>query len=223
VLTVRGRSRVPAAATGPTRAERLALAGAGAIPVSLVGLSTVGWWELRVLALVVLAPASVVVAVIVARRREARRLVVDALVVGVPATLLYDLLRWTFLAAGLVTRDPFPELGEGLGLDPGWASGYAWRYLGNGTGLALAFLGLGGRGVRLGVGYGLLVCGGLVTVLVLSPGGQVQLFPLTSTSLVMAVAGHVIYGLVLGVLSTRLDRPTDEARPAGPQSKETAG
>ncbi len=206
-------TRVRAAGRGLSPANRLVLIGTGAAPVSLVGLSTAGWWDLRTLALAVLVPALAATAPVVIARPAARRLAGAALAYGMTATLLYDLVRWGCLAAGWVARDPFPDLGTGLGLEPGWLSGYLWRYLGNGSGLALVFLTIGGRRAREGLVHGLAVCTGLIAVLLVSPGGQTQLFPLTAPSLLMAVSGHVVYGLVLGRLSARLDRSPDAGEP----------
>ncbi len=183
-------------------AERLALVAAGGVPVSLVAASAFGL-DLRVLALLVLAPVAALVLLRVVRHRPARALVLWAVGAGTVATALYDLSRGGFLWTGLMDRDPIPHIGSALGLEPAWLAGYAWRYLGNGTGLALAFLALGLRGARAGVAYGLAVCACLLLTLLISPHGTAILFPLDTTTVVMATVGHAIYGGVLGSIADR--------------------
>lgn len=179
------------------------LAAAGMLPVSLIGLSAFGL-DLRLLALVVLAPVLACLLVAVTADPATRALVVRALAAGLVATALYDLLRGGFLWSGLMDRDPIPHIGHALGLEPAWLAGYAWRYVGNGTGLALAFLALGLRGTRTGIVYGLFVCANLLLVLLVSPLGEQILFELSATTIVMATLGHVIYGAVLGAMASRL-------------------
>jgi hypothetical protein len=201
---------VPVAVQGEDRATatgaRLWLAVAGVLPVSLIGLSAFGIWDLRVLALALLVPAIVVTTFVAQRTNGARRALATGARRGIGSTLAYDLFRWTFLWFGWMQTDPIPHIGTALGLSPAWVVGYAWRYFGNGGGLALAFTALGGRGVRVGMVYGLAVCAGLLAVLVVTPFGQQMLFPLNATTVVMAVGGHLIYGGVLGGLAARADK-----------------
>jgi hypothetical protein len=184
-------------------AKRLPVAAAGGVPVSLIAGSAFGL-DLKLLALFILAP---VVALLFARMAvdaPTRRLVGRAVVAGVIATALYDVCRGSFLWSGLMDHDPIPHIGTALGIDPAWAAGYTWRYLGNGTGLALTFLALGLRGTRVGVFYGLGVCSCLLLTLIVSPYGTHILFPLNVTTVIMATLGHMIYGGVLGAIAARL-------------------
>ena len=180
----------------------VALAGAGVTPVSLIAASTFGV-DLRAAALTVLLPAAALVAVLAAADRRTAALVRRAVVAGVVATALYDVSRFGFLAAGVVDGDPIPHIGAELGLTPPALFGYLWRYLGNGAGLALAFLALGLRGRAAGVLYGLAVCGGLLLTLAVSPHGEELLFPLGPGTVVMATVGHALFGAVLGGRATR--------------------
>ena len=173
------------------------------MPVTLIAVSTFDIVGLRDLATHILVPVLLVVGLLLCRQRRLRPLVTHALVAGIVATALYDLFRFGFLWTGLMDTDPIPHIGSALGLDPASVFGYLWRYLGNGVGLAIAFSALGIRGVRNGIVYGLFVCGGLLTTLVLSPHAQEVLFPLTPITVVMATFGHVIYGAVLGALAPR--------------------
>jgi hypothetical protein len=185
------------------RREDAALAAAGMLPVSLIGLSAFGL-DLRLLAVVVLAPVLACLTIAIAVDPVTRALAIRALAAGLVATALYDVLRGGFLWSGLMDRDPIPHIGHALGLEPAWLAGYTWRYLGNGTGLALAFLALGLRGTRAGIVYGLFVCSNLLLVLLVSPLGEQILFELNATTIVMATLGHAIYGAVLGTIAARL-------------------
>jgi hypothetical protein len=187
-------------------AERLTLVAAGFVPVTLIATTTFGVASLHTLALAVLVPAIVAVLVVLARRPAFVPLVVAAIGAGVMATTLYDLYRFSFLWLGVMHRDPIPHIGHALHVRPARAWGYLWRYLGNGSGLALAFCALGMRGVRSGIAFGLFVCAGLLVTLVAAPYGQQMLFPLNTATVVMAIGGHAIYGAVLGALAQRHPR-----------------
>jgi hypothetical protein len=197
----------------PHLRREAALVPAGMLPVTLIGLSAFGA-NLRLLALTVLAPVLACLLVALATDAVTRGLVLRALAAGLVATALYDLLRGGFLWSGLMDRDPIPHIGHALGVQPAWLAGYAWRYLGNGSGLALAFLALGLRGTRVGIAYGLFVCANLLLVLLVSPLGEQILFPLNVTTIVMATLGHAVYGAVLGTIAARMhERRSATTRP----------
>ncbi len=195
----------------PSPATRLTLMFIGAVPVSLIAVWTFGVWSIRTLATWVLLPSLVLLTMMAARSPEVRRLTSRALAVGVVSTFTYDLFRWSCLALGLMNRDPIPHIGAGLGPEPDWVFGYLWRFVGNGGGIALAFYALGGRGVVAGTVHGLFVCCGLLAVLRFAPHGQDMLFPLNLTTVLVATAGHIIYGSTLGALATRLPSPVTPA------------
>jgi hypothetical protein len=196
--------------TQPDAMFRLALVGAGFLPVTLIAISTFGVVGLRDLATHVLAPVVAALAIVAVRRPPTARQIGQAIVAGLVATALYDLFRFGFVLSHL-EADPIPHIGAALHLHPGWVFGYLWRYLGNGSGLALAFMALGFRGVKTGAVYGIVVCAGLITLLVVSPNAQAFLFPLNFTTVVMATVGHTIYGATLGFIT---GRRADEARVA---------
>lgn len=186
---------------------RLALIPVGFLPVTLVAATAFGVAGLRELALFLLLPSLAAVTIVLACRPAWTSTALRAMAAGIVATALYDAFRGSFIVLDLM-QDPIPHIGVALGLDPAWLSGYLWRYLGNGGGMAIAFLALGLRGVRTGILYGLFVCSGLLFTLVVAPYGQEMLFPLNTTTLVMAVGGHITYGATLGWISTSrfLDR-----------------
>ncbi len=177
------------------------LTAGGFLPVSLISAAAFEVATLRQTATLVLAPVVVITLVVMWRNRAVRRMVVVALAMGMAATALYDVFRFGFLVTGLTPNDPIPHIGQALDLHPAWVFGYVWRYVGNGGGLALAFVALGFSGARAGVLYGLFVCSGLVVTLAFSPLGQAMLFELNFTTVVMAVGGHAIYGVVLGSIA----------------------
>jgi len=186
---------------------RLALIPVGFLPVTLIAATAFGVAGLRELALLVLLPSLLALTVVLLCRPRWSPMALRALAAGVVATALYDVFRGSFVVLGSM-QDPIPHIGAALNLDPAWLFGYLWRYLGNGGGMAIAFVALGLRGVRVGIAYGLFVCSGLLFVLVFAPHGQEMLFPLSATTVVMAVGGHVIYGATLGWLAANvLERP----------------
>ena len=208
-FTVQQPAAADRCSTSP--ATRLALMFIGAVPVSLIAVWTFGLWSIRTLATWVLLPSLVLLTVMAARSPAVRKLIFRALAVGAVSTFMYDLFRWSCLLLGLMNRDPIPHIGAGLGLEPDWAFGYLWRFVGNGGGIALAFYALGGRGAAAGTAHGLFVCCGLLAVLRFAPNGQDMLFPLNPTTVIIATAGHIIYGSTLGALAARLRPPLTPA------------
>jgi hypothetical protein len=178
----------------------MVLAATGFLPVTLIAAIAFGVGGLRPLSLRVLPPAVAVAALFAVRDRRLAGAIALGWTSGVVATALYDLFRFSFLWLGLMARDPIPHIGVALGLHPPFVFGYLWRYAGNGGGLGIAFFALNLRGVRAGALFGLFVCAGLVLTLALAPYGQVMLFPLSAATLVMAIGGHLLYGIALGWL-----------------------
>jgi hypothetical protein len=135
------------------------------------------------------------------------------LLAGMIATGIYDSLRLGLMLAGL-WGDPIPGIGRMVLSDPhaNWAWGYVWRFVGNGGGMGVAFAMLPWRGVRLGVAYGSAVCLGLLAILFFWPVAQTHFFPLTPLTAAGAMAGHWVYGGVLGWLTRRWLPPVGRRR-----------
>jgi hypothetical protein len=135
------------------------------------------------------------------------------LVAGMIATGIYDCLRIGLVFAGL-WGDPIPGIGRMALADPNaepyW--GYVWRFIGNGGGMGLAFAMLPWRSIRLGIAYGTTICLGLLGILYFWPVAQVHFFPLTPVTATGAMAGHWVYGAVLGWLTTRWLPPVGRRR-----------
>jgi len=125
-------------------------------------------------------------------------------VAGVLATGVYDLLRLGLVHAGL-WDDPIPGIGRLALADPNanYLWGYVWRFAGNGGGMGMAFAMLPWRGVRSGILYGTGIVSGLIVLLAIWPVAQVHFFPLTPATAAGGVAGHWVYGAVLGWLTAR--------------------
>src|SRR5262249_16433508 len=118
--------------------------------------------------------------------------------------------------------DFIPRLGGWiLGTDSSNAVvGYAWRYFGDGAGIALAFFVACGvletvrpalvrrHPVTLAVGYGVFVWSGLVGTIAFSTRGASMLFALPPASLALSLLGHLIYGGVLGLRLRHATRAT---------------
>lgn len=183
-----------------TRVTRLLLSLIGFLPVTLIAASTFGIVGLRGLATDVLVPALCVATLVVGRDRWARHLVIRAMVVGVLATGMYDLIRFGFIWAAFMHLDPIPHIGVDLHLRPAWVVGYLWRYLGNGAGLSIAFFSLGFSRIRQGLMFGFFVALGLITVLIISPHAAEVLWPLSTISVSMIIIGHLVFGAGLGYL-----------------------
>lgn len=135
------------------------------------------------------------------------------LLAGMIATGVYDLLRIGLMFAGL-WGDPIPSIGRLALNDPNtqWYWGYVWRFIGNGGGMGVAFAMLPWRGVKLGIAYGTAVCLGLVALLYFFPVAQLHFFALTPPTAAGGMAGHWVYGAVLGWLTARWLPPVGRRR-----------
>jgi hypothetical protein len=135
------------------------------------------------------------------------------LVAGMIATGIYDILRIGLMFAGL-WGDPIPSIGQLALNDPDtpWYWGYVWRFVGNGGGMGVAFAMLPWRGVKLGIAYGSAICLGLVGLLYFWPDSQQHFFALTPLTAAGGMAGHWVYGAVLGFLTARWLPPVGKRR-----------
>jgi len=121
---------------------------------------------------------------------------------GIVATIIYDGLRLSLVQVGL-WGDPIPTIGRLALADPhaNFVWGYLWRFMGNGGGMGMAFAMIPWRGVRPGIVYGTMICSGLFALLYFAPQAQTHFFPLTPVTAAGAMAGHWVYGAVLGWLT----------------------
>jgi hypothetical protein len=196
-----------------TLALCLTYATIGFTPIGALALTIGGLWSLTVGALVLIVPGIIAAIVLGVRYPRYGRYALEGLAAGLAAVLIYDLVRWTFVALGL-WGDFIPNIGgwlNGTG-QPDWILGYAFRWLGDGGGMGLTFMVAArtfvprlARPAALGVGiaYGLSIWLCLLVTLIVSPEGQTMLFPLTAVTLILSWVGHVVYGAVLGVFLSR--------------------
>jgi hypothetical protein len=158
-------------------------------------------------------PAVVVMVLVGLRYPAWGKRALIGLVAGMIATGVYDILRIGLMFAGL-WGDPIPSIGRLALADPDadWYWGYVWRFVGNGGGMGLAFAMLPWRGVRLGIAYGSAICLGLVGLLYFWPVSQEHFFALTPPTAAGGMAGHWVYGAVLGWLTARWLPPVGRRR-----------
>ena len=180
------------------------------IPVLAISAHVFWLVSLRTVALFVLLPLVALLAMFVTSRPDrSDRVILAGFVWGLLACAGYDALRLPTVYVAHWWSDFFPAVG-------GWAAGdnsnvvvgYLWRYVGDGGGIAVAFfvlaatLGAGAWSLRrimaLGLAYAVCpVWTGLVLTDLLAPGGR-ELFPISFTTLILALAGHLLFGAVLG-------------------------
>ena len=128
---------------------------------------------------------------------------------GVAACAGYDLFRLPNVYVFHLWGDFFGRIGGwATGTSSNYLTGYLWRYLGDGAGIGVvvflqaAVIGVSSWPRRRVVGYtvAFAVCpvwAGLVLTDWLAPAGR-ALFPLNATTLALSLAGHLIYGAILG-------------------------
>jgi hypothetical protein len=193
----------------------------GAMPVTAIPLSVLGWLPMRTAALACVLPLALVAVALIVRRTPEGCWARDGAVAGLVAVGAYDAVRMPLVAAG-IWPDFIPRIGGWLTGEPSNpALGYTWRYLGDGAGIALAYFAFCGmvlairprlvtaRPVLVSVGYGVFVWTGLLATVVLPAHGEQLLFRLTPASFALSLLGHLIYGAVLGLfLRRRLRRMT---------------
>ncbi len=151
------------------------------------------------------------------------RIVGRGLLAGMFACLVYDSFRlFTVYVLGWM-GDFIPTMGTWITGEPdlqtGAAVGYLWRYLGDGGGLGIAFwiiafaVGLDRWSARpttivfTAVGFAVFpVWAGLIATTAVAKSGQKMLFDLTAVNISITFIGHVIFGLVLGLVFVRTCR-----------------
>jgi hypothetical protein len=189
---------------------------AGAAPVSAIALHVMGWISMQDSARYVVTPLVLAAIVLVRGMSYEARWAARGALAGLIAVLAYDAVRLP-----LVWLDIWPDFIPRVG---GWITGahgddavlgYAWRYVGDGAGIGMAYFAfcavvlqlkpglIQARPVALSVGFGVFVWTGLLATVVLPPRGETLLFRLTPASFALSLLGHLIYGSVLGLYLRR--------------------
>ena len=191
----------------------VAYMGIGFSPIGALALTIGGLWPLSIGSLLMIVPSVILALVLGIISPWHRRTAVDGFLAGLVAVLIYDIVRWDFVAFHL-WGDFIPNIGGWLDgtQKPNWLLGYGFRYLGDGGGMGLTFMvaartfapSLTRRSpLLLAIGYGIFIWVCLLLTLLASPDGQVLLFPLTPTTLLLSWIGHFVYGSVLGLFLAR--------------------
>lgn len=196
---------------------------AGAMPVSSIPLFVLGWLSMTDAAVFCVAPLALAAVVIMAGRSREAHWALRGAAAGLVAVLAYDGLRLPLVWTN-VWPDFIPRLGGWVtgGAGPDAGVGYVWRYLGDGAGIGLAYFVfcsvvlllrpalVTARPVLLSVGYGVFIWTGLLATVALPARGETLLFRLTPATVLLSLAGHLIYGTVLGLFLRNQLRNTTE-------------
>lgn len=173
----------------------------GGLPVLAIALHACNIVDLKTSALCLVFPAWIVL-VLMFKLGDKMETFLKYWSAGVIAVFLYDLSRIPFIYFGW--DDFIPKIGFALGFENEQATiaAYAWRYIFNGGGLALSFLGLQRlipelkqQKVLYGMAYGVIIWLCLDIVLFLAQDGA--MFPPTPFNIIGSYVGHVVYGCTL--------------------------
>lgn len=203
---------------------RMALfAVAAGLPVLSISAHVFGIVTIYWAARYVVLPAMLLALVLVLAEVPEATVVKQGAVAGLIAVAAYDFTRLPFVLLGL-WADFIPRVGGWVVVNEGFpilhaVLGYTWRYIGNGLGigvfffLACSLFQVRRHFVPLAVAYGVFVWSGLMATVVLAERGQKLLFAITPLSVTVSLTGHLVYGLVLGLIKARVARR--EAAAAG--------
>jgi len=180
------------------------------IPLLAISGEVLGVVSLHAISFVLLFPLLGILAVLVVLRPDdLDRTALTGFAWGLVACAGYDLLRLPTVYAFHLWGDFFGRIGGwATGTSSNYLAGYLWRYLGDGAGIGVvvfilaAAIGISSRPRRHVVGFVTAfavfpVWAGLVLTDWLAPHGR-ALFPLTATTLALSLAGHLVFGAVLG-------------------------
>lgn len=174
----------------------------GFSPIAALCLALFSFVPLHLSAKFVVLPAMAFGLYLGFKHRYWGRLALAGFLAGVVATGAYDVLRLSLVWAGM-WGDFIPAIGRMALLDhqahPFW--GYLWRFIGNGGGMGLAFAMLPWRRMSVGVAYGTVICFCLFGTILLAPLASKELFALGPATMAGAMAGHWVYGAILGWLT----------------------
>jgi hypothetical protein len=189
----------------------------GAVPVLAISAEVFGWVSLKTVAESVMLPLVAVTTIVVLRRPDrSDRVILSGFLWGLIACAAYDAFRLPTIYGTHWWSDFFGRVGgSATGGGTNFLVGYLWRYVGDGGGIAVAFFAVA---ATLGaatwptkqlfmVAISFAVCpvwSGLVLTDLLAPADR-KLFPVTASTLVLSLVGHIIYGsvLALGYLASR--------------------
>jgi hypothetical protein len=191
----------------PDLGIRLCFLTAGFSPIIAIAVMIFSLAPLPVAALSLIVPSASLAMFCALRFPEYGRLALHGFLAGIAAVFCYDLFRIPFILTG-IWPDFIPQISVWLlGVSqPIPAVGYIYRYVGDGGGMAMAFalcyplVRRQVQPVRAALSFGVAVWCGLMATLIIAPHGQDLLFRLTPFTLVLSLAGHLIYGSTIGLV-----------------------
>ena len=179
-------------------------------PLLAVSADVFGVVSLRTVSSVFLLPLLGILAVLVVFKPDRiDRTALAGFAWGLVACAGYDAFRLPSVYLLHLRGDFFGRIGGwATGASSDYLAGYLWRYLGDGAGIGVVVFILASalgaaswprrRVVGLTVTFAVCpVWAGLVLTDGLAPAGR-ALFPLDATTLALSLAGHLVYGAVLG-------------------------
>lgn len=179
----------------------------GFSPITALAFAIIGVLPLPVTTVLFVVPATLLGIGMAVRFPAYGRLALKGLIIGLIAVFLYDCMRLPFILAGL-WGDFIPNINKMLfnTTQPNWVVGYVWRYVGDGAFMGMAFTvaydalkpRVDSRLAALAFGLAIWIC--LILTLLIAPHGQQMLFKLTPITLSLSLLGHIIYGIVIGIL-----------------------
>jgi hypothetical protein len=194
----------------------------GFAPISALALSLMEICTLPFTTLVLVIPALAIAIGLSCFHPGYGRLMLQGFFMGIIAVTCYDCVRIPFTMIGWMD-DFIPKIGVMLvgNNDHHAVVGYFWRYLGNGGGMGMAFVGvfvllrdrflvLRWLGVlKSALLFGFFVWACLIVTLKISPQGEEMMFVMTPSSLLLSLIGHLVFGSSLGCLVNRFqpERP----------------
>jgi hypothetical protein len=179
-------------------------------PLLAISGEVLGVVSLRTVSIVFLFPLLGILAVLVVfKPADMDRTAFAGFAWGLTACAGYDLFRLPNVYVFRLWGDFFGRIGGwATGTSSNYLAGYLWRYLGDGAGIGVvvfvlaAVIGVSSWPRRYVVGFTVAfavfpVWAGLVLTDGLAPAGR-ALFPLNATTLALSLAGHLIFGAILG-------------------------
>lgn len=179
-------------------------------PLLAISGEVFGVVSLHTVSIVLLFPLLGILAVLVVLRPDdIDRTAFTGFAWGAVACAGYDSFRLPTVYGFHLWGDFFGRIGGwATGTRSSYLAGYLWRYLGDGAGIGVVvFVGAAAIGVSSWprryvvwsvTGFAVFpVWTGLVVTDGLAPAGR-ELFPLNATTLVLSLAGHLVFGVILG-------------------------
>lgn len=184
----------------------LAFVAAGFAPITSLALALVGAAPLSLSTLTIVLPAVTLSISLGVRAPAYGRPALQGYAIGLMAVLAYDATRLPGILSGR-WPDFIPSIGALLlQREAGHAGlGYAWRWLGNGAGMGMAFVmayPLVARRLRVlpaALLFGVVVWGCLIGTLLCSSQAQTLLFRLSPATVAVSLLGHLVFGGMLGL------------------------